>query len=103
MVTRPGNTPPRKPHLWSHYKDAAGMVFFPPVPLGGLAAPTAPLDAARAFLPPLDDTHYRWIRRAAEHGRLSPGGPGRFSPPCEKYAGDHRQSPACATAPRVAR
>ena len=90
MVTRPGSTPPRKLHLvfrvhitgsnraglrtvehddthgagrliWSHYKDTDAMALFPPVPLAGLAAPTAPLDAARAFLPPLDDTNYRWI------------------------------------------
>ncbi|GAA3131945.1 NUDIX domain-containing protein [Streptomyces echinatus] len=90
MVTRPGSTPPRKLHLvfrvhitgpvrarlrtteyddtagagrllWHPYKDTAGLALFPPVPLAELAAPTAPLDAARALLPALDDTTYRWI------------------------------------------
>lgn len=90
MVTRPGSTPPRKLHLvfrvhidnstrarlrtvehddtagaghliWSHYKDTADKALFPPVPLAKLATPTAPLDAALALLPTLDDTNYRWI------------------------------------------
>ncbi|MET7408651.1 NUDIX hydrolase [Streptomyces parvulus] len=90
MVTRPGGTPPRKLHLvfrvhisapirarlhtvehddtagvghlvWSHYKDTVGKALFPPVPLAELAAPTAPLDAARSLLPTLDDTNYEWI------------------------------------------
>ncbi|UFR07072.1 NUDIX hydrolase [Streptomyces sp. Go40/10] len=90
MVTRPGPTPPRKLHLvfrvhidnstradlrtvehddtagtghltWNHYKDTAGKALFPPVPLAELATPTAPLDAARALLPSLDDTNYRWV------------------------------------------
>ncbi|MFC8068126.1 NUDIX hydrolase [Streptomyces sp. NPDC057293] len=90
MVTRPGSTPPRKLHLvfrvhiatpvrtrlrtaehddtagvghltWSHYRDAADKALFPPVPLAGLAAPTAPLDAAQSLLPALDDTNYNWI------------------------------------------
>ncbi|MFI2367890.1 NUDIX hydrolase [Streptomyces sp. NPDC018833] len=90
MVTRPGSTPPRKLHFvfrvhiagptrtrlrtvehddtagaghlaWSHYKDTAGKALFPPVPLAELATPTAPLDAARALLPALDDTNYNWI------------------------------------------
>ncbi|MBT2369291.1 NUDIX hydrolase [Streptomyces sp. ISL-10] len=90
MVTRPGSTPPRKLHLvfrvhiasqtrtrlrtvehddtagaghlvWSHYKDTADKALFPPVPLAELATPTAPLDAAQAFLPALDDTNYNWI------------------------------------------
>ncbi|MGW1055939.1 hypothetical protein ACWDBD_47230 [Streptomyces sp. NPDC001118] len=90
MVTRPGSTPPRKLHLvfrvyidsstrahlrtvehddtagaghltWSHYKDTADKALFPPVPLAELATPTAPLDAALALLPTLDDTNYRWI------------------------------------------
>ncbi|MFI9808606.1 NUDIX hydrolase [Streptomyces sp. NPDC052301] len=90
MVTRPGATPPRKLHLvfrvhiahhvrtrlrtveydgtvgaghltWSHYKDTAAKALFPPVPLAELPAPTAPLDAAQAFLPTLDDTNFEWI------------------------------------------
>lgn len=89
-MTRPGSTPPRKLHFvfrvhipnatrahlrtvehddtagagqltWSHYKDTAGKALFPPVPVAELAAPAEPLDAARAFLPPLDDTNYQWI------------------------------------------
>ncbi|MFB7026725.1 MULTISPECIES: hypothetical protein [unclassified Streptomyces] len=90
MVTRPGSAPPRKLHLvfrlhvtdtvrarlrtvehddtagaghliWSHYEDTAGKALFPPVPLAGLVTPTAPIDAAQAFLPPLDDATYQWI------------------------------------------
>ncbi|MEU7488615.1 NUDIX hydrolase [Streptomyces sp. NPDC042319] len=90
MVTRPGSTPPRKLHLvfrlhidrctrarlraveyddtvgtghltWCHYKDTAGKALFPPVPLAEPAGPTAPLDAADALLPALDDTNYQWI------------------------------------------
>ena len=90
MVTRPGSTPPRKLHFvfrvhiskatrahlrtvehddttgvgrltWSHYKNTAGKALFPPVPVAELATPAEPLDAARAFLPPLDDTNYHWI------------------------------------------
>ncbi|MEX2981271.1 NUDIX hydrolase [Streptomyces sp. C36] len=90
MVTRPGSTPPRKLHLvfrihiayatrahlrtvehddtagaghltWIHYKDTADKALFPPVPLAELATPTAPLDAARSFLPTLDDTNYHWV------------------------------------------
>ncbi|MGW0121726.1 NUDIX hydrolase [Streptomyces sp. NPDC003327] len=90
MVTRPGPTPPRKLHLvfrlhidnstrarlrtvehddtagaghltWSHYKDTAGKALFPPVPLAELATPTAPLDAALALLPTLNDANYRWV------------------------------------------
>jgi 8-oxo-dGTP pyrophosphatase MutT (NUDIX family) len=90
MVARPGSTPPRKLHLvfrfhivdvtrarlrtvehddtagaghliWIHYKDTADKALFPPVPLAELATPTVPLDAARAFLPTLDDTNYHWI------------------------------------------
>jgi ADP-ribose pyrophosphatase YjhB (NUDIX family) len=90
MVTRPGTTPPRKLHLvfrvhidnptrahlrtvehddtagaghltWIHYKDTADKALFPPVPLAELATPAAPLDAALALLPTLDDTNYLWI------------------------------------------
>ncbi|ALO13614.1 Putative NTP pyrophosphohydrolase [Streptomyces venezuelae] len=90
MVARPGSTPPRKLHLvfrvhidnstrarlrtvehddtagagyltWSHYKDTADKALFPPVPLVELVTPTAPLDAALALLPTLDDTNFRWI------------------------------------------
>ncbi|MFF5407271.1 NUDIX hydrolase [Streptomyces misionensis] len=90
MVTRPGGTPPRKLHLvfrvhirgatrarlstveyddavgagrlaWSPYKETAGRSLFPPVPVAALDTPTAPVDAAHAFLPPLDDTNYQWI------------------------------------------
>ncbi|MFF9765340.1 hypothetical protein ACIGXF_20605 [Streptomyces sp. NPDC053086] len=47
--------------VWSHYKDTAGKALFPPVPIAELATPTAPIDAAQALLPPLDDSNYRWI------------------------------------------
>ncbi|MGW6687621.1 NUDIX hydrolase [Streptomyces sp. NPDC054961] len=90
MVTRPGSAPPRKLHLvfrvhidnttrarlrtiehddtagaghltWRHYKDTADKALFPPVPLAALVTPTAPLDAARALLPTMDDSNYHWI------------------------------------------
>lgn len=90
MVTRPGSTPPRKLHLvfrvhidnttrarlrtiehddtagaghltWHHYEDTADKALFPPVPLAALVTPTAPLDAARALLPTMDDSNYHWI------------------------------------------
>ncbi|MEV6833934.1 NUDIX hydrolase [Streptomyces sp. NPDC051133] len=90
MVTRPGGTPPRKLHLvfrvhiahhtraglrtveyddtvgaghltWRPYRDTAARALFPPVPLAELPTPTAPVDAAEALLPPLDDTNYRWL------------------------------------------
>lgn len=90
MVTRPGSIPPRKLHLvfrvhidnttrarlrtiehddtagaghltWHHYKDTADKALFPPVPLTELVTPTAPLDAARALLPTMDDSNYHWI------------------------------------------
>ncbi|MEU8034672.1 NUDIX hydrolase [Streptomyces sp. NPDC049099] len=90
MITRPGSTPPRKLHLvfrvhiddltrahlrtvehddtagaghltWIPYRDTADKALFPPVPLAELATPAAPLDAARALLPSLDDTNYHWI------------------------------------------
>ncbi|WP_405504470.1 hypothetical protein [Streptomyces purpurascens] len=90
MVTRHGSTPPRKLHLvfrihiadptrvrlrtvehddtagvghliWSPYRDTVDQAPFPPVPLAALATPMASLDAAQAFLPPLDDSNYQWI------------------------------------------
>ncbi|MGZ0200491.1 hypothetical protein ACNFR7_09930 [Streptomyces sp. RM1] len=47
--------------IWSPYRETGGRSLFPPVPVAAPDTPTAPLDAARAFPPPLDDTNRRWI------------------------------------------
>ncbi|MFF0428507.1 NUDIX hydrolase [Streptomyces sp. NPDC004520] len=90
MVSRPGDTPPRKLHLvfrltisdhvratlnptehddtagagelvWLRRQETHDITLFPPVPLADLATPATDLEAAAALLPALDDSNYRWI------------------------------------------
>lgn len=88
MVSRPGGTPPRKLHLvyrvhlapglraglrtteddeagpgdvvWLNYRQTGGLHLFPRVPLAGLAHPRAPVEAAQALLPPMNDATFTW-------------------------------------------
>lgn len=90
MVSRPGNTPPRKLHLvfrlhidpelqnrlhtheiddtggegeivWTDFRKTGKLNLFPRVPLAKLAHPTETSDAGSVLLPPMTDDTYHWI------------------------------------------